>query len=89
VQEVWRHWLIHRDLQQVQRLGFVHSHLPQVWRFGMAQVLDFMGGKGSGRPEPAPRDSGGQYKSSGCFSVIAAGFFLLILCVMSFVMLRP
>jgi hypothetical protein len=29
-----------------------------------------MGGQGSGRPEPAPRDSGGRYTGGGCFGVV-------------------
>ena len=30
-----------------------------------------MGGKGSGRPEPAKRDSGGKYGKEGCFIATA------------------
>jgi hypothetical protein len=30
-----------------------------------------MGGKGSGRPEPAKRDGGGKYGKEGCFIATA------------------
>lgn len=44
-----------------------------------------MGGKGSGRPEPAPRDSGGRYTSGGgCFGVVLIVGFVLTMATAAF-----